>query len=64
MKMNRTQGVILMVIGVVALNAVYLWDMIIGTHDGMIYIGTWAWVAIVIANIAIIASLVTMAGRE
>ena len=53
-----------MVIGVAALNFVYLWDMIIDTHEGMISIGMLSWVAIVIANIAIIASLVKMVGLE
>ena len=64
MKKDRSQGAILMVIGVAALNFVYLWDMIIGKHDGMIYIGMWSWVAIAIANIVIVASLVKMVGRE
>ncbi len=64
MKKDRAQGAILMVIGVAALNFVYLWDMIVGKHDGMINIGVWAWVAIVIANIAILASLVKMVGRK
>ena len=64
MKKDRSQGAILMVIGVTALNLVYLWDMFADKHDGMISIGPWAWVAIVIANIIIIASLVKMVGRE
>ena len=34
MKKDRSQGAILMVIGVAALNFVYLWDMIIGKHEG------------------------------
>ncbi len=53
-----------MVIGVAALNIVYLWDMFAGKHEGMINIGMWAWVAIVLANITIIASLVKMVGRK
>ncbi len=53
-----------MVIGVAALNFVYLWDMIINKHDGLINLGMLSWVAIVIANIAIVASLVKMVGRE
>ncbi len=64
MKKDRSQGAILMVIGVAALNIVYLWDMFAGKHEGMINIGPWAWVAIVLANITIIASLVKMVGRE
>ena len=64
LKKDRSQGAILMVIGVAALNIVYLWDMFADKHDGMISIGPWAWLAIVIANIAIVASLVKMVGRE
>ena len=64
MKKDRAQGAILMVIGVGALNFVYLWDMIIGKYDGAIVLGLWSWVAIVIANITIIASLVKMVGRK
>ena len=64
MKKDRSQGAILMVIGVGALNFVYLWDIIIGKHEGMIFLGIWSWVAIVIANIVIVASLVKMVGRE
>ena len=63
-KKDRSQGAILMVIGVTALNLVYLWDMFADKHDGMISIGPWAWVAIVIANIIIIISLVKMVGRK
>ena len=64
MKKDRSQGAILMVIGVTALNLVYLWDLFADKHDGMISIGPWAWVAIVIANIIIIASLVKMVGLK
>ncbi len=64
MKLERTQGVIIMAIGVAALNVVYLWDMIVGTHEGMIYIGTFGWGGVVIANVAIVACLVAMARRE
>ncbi len=64
MKKDRSQGAILMVIGVTALNLVYLWDMFADKHDGMISIGPWAWVAIVIANIIIIVSLVKMVSRK
>lgn len=53
-----------MVIGVAALNIIYLWDMFANKHDGLIYIGPWSWVAIAIANIAIIASLAKMVGRK
>ena len=53
-----------MVIGVAALNLVYLWDMFADKHGGMINIGPWAWVAIVIANIIIIVSLIKMVGRK
>ncbi len=64
MKKDRSQGAILMVIGVAVLNLTYLWDMFADKHEGMISIGPWAWVAIVIANIIIVASLVKMVGRE
>ena len=64
MKKDRSQGAILMVIGVGALNLVYLWDMFADKHEGLVYIGPWTWVAIVIANIAIIASLSKMVGRR
>lgn len=64
MKKDRAQGAILMVIGVAALNFVYLWDMIIDKHDGYILIGVWSWVVIAIANVTILASLVKMVGRE
>lgn len=64
MKKDRSQGAILMVIGVTALNLVYLWDMFADKHDGMIMIGPWSWAAIVVANIIIIASLVKMVGRK
>ena len=64
MKKDRSQGAILMVIGVAALNITYLWDMFADKHEGAIILGLWAWVAIVIANIAILASLVKMVGRK
>ena len=64
MKTDKSRGAILMVIGVAALNVVYLWDIIVDKHDGLINIGLWAWAAIVIVNVAIIAILVKMVGRE
>ena len=64
MKKDRSKGAILMVIGVAALNLIYLWDMFADKHDGLVFIGPWTWVAIVIANIIIIASLVKMVGRK
>ena len=64
MKKDRSQGAILMVIGVAALNLVYLWDMFADKHEGYVYLGPWAWVAIVIANIIIIVSLMKMVGRK
>ena len=64
MKKNRSQGAVLMVIGVAALNLVYLWDMFAEKHEGFVLIGPWAWVGIVIANIVIMASLVQMVGRK
>lgn len=64
MKKDRSQGAILMVIGVAALNFVYLWDMIVGKHDGMINLGMLSWVVIIIANVVIVFSLVKMVGRE
>ena len=64
MKKDRSQGAILMVIGVAALNITYLWDMFADKHEGMIDIGPLAWVVIVVANIVIIASLVKMVGRK
>ena len=64
MKKDRSQGAILMVIGVAALNLIYLWDMFAGKHDGFIYLGVWSWVAIVFANMIIIASLMKMVGRK
>ncbi len=64
MKKDRAQGAILMVVGVAALNLIYLWDMFAGKHDGLIYIGPWTWMAIVVANIVIITSLVQMVGRK
>ena len=64
MKKDRSQGAILMVIGVAALNFTYLWDMFADKHDGLINIGPLAWVLIVIANIVILASLVKMVGRK
>ncbi len=64
MKKDRSQGAILMVIGVAALNLVYLWDMFAEKHGGFVYIGAWSWVAIVIANTIIIISLMKMVGRK
>ncbi len=64
MKKDRSQGAILMVIGVAALNFTYLWDMFADKHEGMIYIGPLAWAVIVVSNIVIIASLVKMVGRK
>ncbi len=64
MKKDRSQGAILMVIGVAALNLIYLWDMFADKQEGLINIGVFSWVAIVIANIVIIASLVQMVGRK
>ena len=64
MKLDRTQSVIITAIGVAALNVVYLWDNIMGTHEWMIDIGPLAWGGIVIANIGIIVFLVKLANRE
>jgi hypothetical protein len=64
MKKDRSQGAILMVIGVAVLNFIYLWDMIVGKHDGFIFLGLWSWVIIVVANVVIVASLTKMVGRE
>ncbi len=64
MKKDRSQGAILMVVGVAALNLIYLWDMFADKQEGLINIGILSWVAIVIANIVIIASLVQMVGRK
>ena len=64
MKLDRTQSVIITAIGVAALNVVYLWDNIMGTHEWMIDIGPLAWGGIVIVNTAIIFGLVKLAGQE
>ena len=64
MKLDRTQSVIITAIGVAALNVVYLWDMILGTHEGMINIGPLGWGGIVIVNIAIIFCLGKLASQE
>ncbi len=62
---NRTLGVLVMIAGVTLVNIVYLWDVLLGKHEGAILLGWHAWVAIVIANIVFVGGLVmTIAARS
>ena len=48
---------IVMIDALVLLNGAYLWDLIVGKYDGWIQLGWKAYIAIAIANIAIVASM-------
>ena len=62
---DRRIGAIVMVAGLALVNVVYLWDVVLGKHEGWIYLGGKAWVAIFIANIVLVGGMVmTIAARS
>ena len=42
---DRSIGAIVMIAGIVLVNVVYLWDVVLGKHEGLILLGGKAWVA-------------------
>ena len=62
---DRSIGAIVMVAGLALVNVVYLWDVLLGKHEGLIQLGWVAWVGIVIANLVGIAGMaMTLAQRS
>ncbi len=62
---GRSIGAIVMIEGIVLVNFVYLWDVLLGKHEGLIYLGGKAWVGIFIANIVLVGGMVmTIAARS
>ena len=62
---DRNIGAIVMIAGFVLVNIAYLWDLLLVKHQGFIYLGWKAWIAIVIANLVGIAGMVmTLALRS
>ena len=49
---NKTLGIWLVVIGVLANNYVYLHDLVTGENDGMIELGWKAWTGIAVTLVA------------
>ncbi len=57
---NRSIGAFVMVAGLALVNIAYLWDVLLGKHEGAILLGGRAWVGIFIANIVLIGGMVMM----
>ena len=57
MERNKMVGYALVVIGVLANNYVYLHDLVFDKHDGMIFLGWQAGVAIVLTLVVVAVGL-------
>ena len=51
---NNTLGLVLVILGVLANNYVYLHDLILDKHEGMIFVG-WQGGAAIIATLVVVA---------
>ena len=57
---NKTLGLALIIIGVLANNYVYLHDLILDKHEGAILLGPRGWIGIVITWIVIAIGMVIL----
>ncbi len=57
---NKTLGLVLIIIGVLANNYVYLHDLILDKHEGAIVVGPTGWIGIVVTLIVIGGGLVIL----
>ena len=55
---NRQRGIALLVIGLIALNAIYLADLLLG--EPAIILGAMSGIALIIANLIALAGLITL----
>lgn len=63
MSRNARWGLILLVIGILWNNYIYLHDLITWNNDGFIFLGWKSWVGLAIAAVLIIAGLVMLLRR-
>lgn len=54
---NKAVGLALVIVGVVANNAVYLNDLFLGKHEGYIFLGDWAIAGIIVSVLIAVAGL-------
>ncbi len=57
---NKKLGLVLIIIGVLANNYVYLNDLILDKHEGAILLGPRAWIGIVVTGIVIAIGMVIL----
>ncbi len=57
---NKTLGLVLIIIGVLANNYVYLHDLILDKHEGAILLGPRGWIGIVVTGIVIALGMVIL----
>ena len=60
MDKSRTWGLVVIIIGVLANNYVYLHDLILDTHEGMILLGWKAGIGIIVTLAVIFIGLVLL----
>ncbi len=61
---NKKLGLVLIIIGVLANNYVYLHDLVLDKHDGAIFLGWQSWVGIVVTLIVIAIGIVILVRSE
>ncbi len=57
---NKKLGLVLIIIGVLANNYVYLHDLILDKHEGLINLGPRGWIGIVVTGIVIAIGMVIL----
>ncbi len=57
---NRKLGLVLIIIGVLANNYVYLHDLILDKHEGAILLGPRGWIGIIVTVIVIAIGMVIL----
>ena len=57
---NKKLGLVLIIIGVLANNYVYLHDLILDKHEGAILLGPRGWIGIVVTGIVIAIGMVIL----
>ncbi len=60
MPANKRWGLVLVIFGVLANNYVYVHDIIVDSHDGLIYLGWLAWVGIAVALAVVAVGIVLL----
>ena len=60
MHTNKRWGLVLVILGVLANNYVYVHDIIVDSHDGLIYLGWQAWVGIAVALAVVAVGIVLL----